>query len=159
MSNLFLVWQWFLRQIGRVNCIVNVFGCLFHFFPFFQLNLYDCFLWIRRGQTEKSSITRDFPVAKAAYSFLKDTVSSSFCFPGWNKGRIVCQKTQLKRIFSSAEPSSGSSKGDRLIPLSNSPISLLGTQTSVSDAKRSESANADSKRSTKSDSQLMASSV
>lgn len=108
---------------------------------------------------EKSSVTRDLPVAKAAYSFLKDTVSSSFSFPGWNKGRIVCQKAQLKRIFSSAEPSSEASKGDRLIPLSNSPISLLGTQSSKRDAKRSESVDADSKRSTRSDSELMASSV
>ncbi|CAN4088191.1 unnamed protein product [Withania somnifera] len=111
-----------------------------------------------RGQTEKSSITRDLPVSKAAYSLLKDTVSSSFSFPGWNKGRIVCQKTQLKRIFSSAEPSTEASRGDRLIPLSNSPISLLGTE-SMNDAKRSDSVNATSKRSTKSDSELMASSV
>ncbi|CAI9773756.1 unnamed protein product [Fraxinus pennsylvanica] len=59
-----------------------------------------------RGQMEKSSITRDFPVAKATYSLLKDSVSSSFCFPGWNKGRIICQKSQLKRILSSTEPSS-----------------------------------------------------
>ncbi|KAM3319013.1 pentatricopeptide repeat-containing protein, chloroplastic [Capsicum chacoense] len=112
-----------------------------------------------RGQTEKSSITRDLPVAKAAYSFLKDTVSSSFSFPGWNKGRIVCQKTQLKRSFSSSEPSTEASKGDRLIPLSNSPISLLGTHASKSDAKRSESVNAESERRAKSDPELMTSNV
>lgn len=112
-----------------------------------------------RGQTEKSSVTRDLPVAKAAYSFLKDTISSSFSFPGWNKGRIVCQKTQLKRTFSSAEPSVEASKGDRLIPLSNSLISLLGTQTSMSVAKRSESVNAGSERSTRPDPELMTSSV
>ncbi|CAN4086118.1 unnamed protein product [Withania somnifera] len=112
-----------------------------------------------RGQMEKSSITRDFPVAKAAYSFLKDSVSSSFSFPGWNKGRIVCQKTQLKRIFSSAKPSTVASRGDILIPLSNSRISLLGAQTSMNDAKRSESVNADWKRSMKSETELMTSGV
>ncbi|KAG6412233.1 hypothetical protein SASPL_124905 [Salvia splendens] len=68
-----------------------------------------------RGQMERSSITREFPVAKAAYSLLKD-VSSSFCFPGWNKGRIVCQKTQLKRVFSQ-DSDSESVEIDRLIHL------------------------------------------
>uniref|UniRef100_A0A1D1ZB86 Pentatricopeptide repeat-containing protein At1g74850, chloroplastic n=2 Tax=Anthurium amnicola TaxID=1678845 RepID=A0A1D1ZB86_9ARAE len=51
-----------------------------------------------RGEMEKSSATRGFPVAKAAYAFLKDNISSSFSFPGWNKGRIICQRPQLKRL-------------------------------------------------------------
>lgn len=78
---------------------------------------------------ERSSITRDFPVAKAAYSLLKD-VSSSFCFPGWNKGRIVCQKTQLKRIFSQ------DSDNESVVNLSNSPFPLSGNlkQQKSSDA-------------------------
>ncbi|GFZ17497.1 hypothetical protein Acr_26g0007670 [Actinidia rufa] len=80
------------------------------------------------GQMEKSSITRDFPIAKAAYSFLKDNVSSSFCFPGWNKGRVVCQRTQLKRILSATKLSSEGSKKDKLITLSNSSFPFWGLE-------------------------------
>lgn len=85
---------------------------------------------------EKSSITRDFPVAKAAYSLLKDNVSSSFCFPGWNKGRIICQKSQLKRIISRTEPSSEVSDTDKIVTLSNSPFPRLETKTSVGEFKQ-----------------------
>ncbi|XP_071929545.1 pentatricopeptide repeat-containing protein At1g74850, chloroplastic-like [Coffea arabica] len=89
-----------------------------------------------RGHMERSSITRDFPVAKAAYSLLKDSVSSSFCFPGWNKGRIVCQKSQLKRILSSTESSSEEHNSDAVINISNSPLPFVETGTSRSDVKR-----------------------
>ncbi|XP_051123142.1 pentatricopeptide repeat-containing protein At1g74850, chloroplastic [Andrographis paniculata] len=89
-----------------------------------------------RGQMEKSSITRDFPVAKAAYSLLKD-VSSAFVFPGWNKGRIICQKSQLKRIISKNESSSGDSEVNRLISLHNTPFPLTGSKTSTSNTKQS----------------------
>ncbi|KAK7857255.1 pentatricopeptide repeat-containing protein [Quercus suber] len=78
---------------------------------------------------EKSSISRDFPIAKAAYSFLQDKVSSFFSFPGWNKGRIICQRSQLKRILSGTESSSDGSRKDRIIDLSNSPFNLPGTRT------------------------------
>lgn len=64
---------------------------------------------------EKSSITRDFPIAKAAYSFLNDKISPSFCFPGWNKGRIICQRLQLKRILTAE-----SAKNNNIVDLSNS---------------------------------------
>ncbi|KAG6494866.1 hypothetical protein ZIOFF_042648 [Zingiber officinale] len=53
-----------------------------------------------RGEMEKSSVIRDLPVPKAVYSFLRDNVSSSFHFPGWNKGRVVCQRSQLKKLQS-----------------------------------------------------------
>lgn len=88
---------------------------------------------------EKSSITRDFPVAKAAYSFLNDGLSSSFCYPGWNKGRIMCQRPQLKKILLAAE----ASENDKLITLSNSPFPLLGTRTSRSGARIDEHGSAD----------------
>lgn len=85
---------------------------------------------------EKSSITRDFPIAKAAYTLLKDSVSSSFGFPGWNKGRIVCQKSQLKRILSNAQSPSEEPKSSDVINLSNLPFPLMETRTSRSDVKR-----------------------
>lgn len=89
----------------------------------------------RRGQMEKSSITRDLPIAKAAYSYLHDNVSSLFSFPGWNKGRIVCQRSQLKRILSGAEPSSDASKVDNIITLSNAPFQQRGSRTFPSNIK------------------------
>ncbi|EPS70433.1 hypothetical protein M569_04327 [Genlisea aurea] len=65
---------------------------------------------------EKSSTARDFPVARAAYSLLKD-VSSSFGFSAWNRGRIVCQKSQLKRALHKTKESPTSS-----LTLSNDPF-------------------------------------
>ncbi|GJU51564.1 zinc finger, CCHC-type containing protein [Tanacetum coccineum] len=75
----------------------------------------------KRDQVEKSSITRDFPIAKIACSLLKDSVSSSFCLPGWNKGRIVCQRAQLKKILSDVESLLGK---DGIMNLSNVPIPI-----------------------------------
>ncbi|KAK7330428.1 hypothetical protein VNO77_24622 [Canavalia gladiata] len=79
-----------------------------------------------RGCMEKSADTQDFPIAKAALSFLEDNVSSSFTFPGWNKGRIVCPQSQLRRILSGTESSSSRKKLDKLIPLSNTPLTTAG---------------------------------
>ena len=90
----------------------------------------------RRGQMEKSSITRDFPVAKIVYSLLKDGVSSSFCLPGWNKGRIVCQQAQLKRILADMESATEGSEKLGIITLSNSPIPILGSKTNKAKKKR-----------------------
>lgn len=59
-----------------------------------------------RGEMEKSSITKEFSIAKAVYSFLNDSVSTLFCFPGWNKGRVICHRAQLKRILSGFAQSS-----------------------------------------------------
>ncbi|KAK6148461.1 hypothetical protein DH2020_019373 [Rehmannia glutinosa] len=110
-----------------------------------------------RGQMERSSITRDFPVAKAAYSLLKD-VSSSFCLPGWNKGRIICQKPQLKRIFSKSEPSSEDSEIEDIVTLRNSPFPLSGTKKSTSDQKPQSTSDAN-RISFRSNTELMTSGV
>ncbi|KAL8457651.1 hypothetical protein ACS0TY_034683 [Phlomoides rotata] len=110
-----------------------------------------------RGQMEKSSITRDFPVAKAAYSLLKD-VSSSFCYPGWNKGRIICQKAQLKRVFSKPGQSSEDSEIDNIFSLSNSPFPFSGTRPPLNDLKQHNSSDA-TDFSFKSNTELMASGV
>ncbi|KAI3454574.1 hypothetical protein Pfo_011237 [Paulownia fortunei] len=110
-----------------------------------------------RGQMERSSITRDFPVAKAAYSLLKD-VSSSFCYPGWNKGRIICQKSQLKRVLSKTEPSSEETEIENIVSLCNSPFPLSGTRTSMSNLKQQSSSNANEK-SLRTNTELMTSGV
>ncbi|XP_027329475.1 pentatricopeptide repeat-containing protein At1g74850, chloroplastic isoform X1 [Abrus precatorius] len=83
-----------------------------------------------RGFMEKSTDSQDFPIAKAAISFLQDNVSSSFAFPGWNKGRIVCQQSQLRRILSGTESSSSSKNLHNLISLSNTPLTIPGAITS-----------------------------
>lgn len=107
---------------------------------------------------EKSSITRDFPVAKAAYAFLNE-VSSSFCFPGWNKGRIVCQRSQLKRFLSGADQHSDESKKDRIITLSNSPFPLPGTKTSLSNVKRDQHSDVNDETSITTRTEMMTSTV
>lgn len=94
-----------------------------------------------RGQMEKSSITRDIPVAKAAYTFLKDDVSSSFGFPGWNKGRIICQRPQLKKVLSAIGSSSEDPEKAPLFPLTNSPFPVLGTRTPTDGMRRDENGN------------------
>lgn len=92
---------------------------------------------------ENSPVTQDFPVAKAVYPLLKDSFQSSFGFPGWNKGRIVCQNSQLKCILSNTESSSEEPKSDNLIHLSNSPLPLMETRTSRSEVKRRKQDSAD----------------
>ena len=102
--------------------------------PFVCSSMLTCRLLslIRRGQMEKRSIAQDIPVAKAAYTFLQDNVSSSFFYPGWSKGRIVCQRSQLKRILSATNSFSEESRVDNLIALSNLPISSTGVKSSTS---------------------------
>ena len=107
---------------------------------------------------EKSSITRDFAVAKAAYAFLNE-VSSSFCYPGWNKGRIVCQRSHLKRILSSAKQPSDESKKDRIITLSNSPFPLPGSKTSMNNVKRDQHSDVNAETSITTRTELMTSTV
>lgn len=106
---------------------------------------------------ERSSITRDFPVAKAAYALLKD-VSSSFCYPGWNKGRIICQKAQLKRVFSKTEQSSEDSEIGNVVSLSNEPFPLSRTRASMRDLKQHKSSDANDV-SFRTNTELMASGV
>ncbi|GMH21975.1 hypothetical protein Nepgr_023818 [Nepenthes gracilis] len=65
-----------------------------------------------RGRMENSSTARDFPTIKAACSFLEDHMPpSSFSAPGWNKGRLVCHRTQLKRLLAGIQQSAESQKG------------------------------------------------
>lgn len=108
---------------------------------------------------EQSSITRDFPIPKAAYSFLQDKVSPSFSFPSWNKGRIVCQRSQLKRILTGSESSSDRSKKDKIIDLSNSPFTLPGARTSKSDVKSLQHKDADSETTIRTRTELVPSTV
>lgn len=105
----------------------------------FSLSLFFAFkIFGRRGQMEKSSFTMEFPVAKAAYSFLQENMPLSFSFPAWNKGRIVCQRSQLKRILSKMGSSSDESRKDKLITLSNSSFSDPGTRTPINVLKSSQ---------------------
>ncbi|KAM1981999.1 hypothetical protein FF1_039013 [Malus domestica] len=83
-----------------------------------------------RGKMEKSSISQELPIAKAAYTFLQDNMPASFSFPKWNNGRILCQRPQLKRILSSIEPSTEGSERNNITTLSNSPFPPPGTKTS-----------------------------
>jgi hypothetical protein len=72
----------------------------------------------REGMLEKSSVAQDFPTGKAVYSFLQDFVPSSSSFPGWNKGRITCQCSQLKSIMSDTESiSDGTAKDEHQMPM------------------------------------------
>ncbi|KAG5039510.1 hypothetical protein JHK85_011986 [Glycine max] len=98
-----------------------------------------------RGHMEKTTDAQDFPIAKAAISFLQDNVPSSFAFPGWNKGRIVCQQSQLRRILSGTESSSSRKKMDKLISLSNTPLTTAGAITSKSDAQSGKANGVDSR--------------
>ncbi|XP_010272143.1 PREDICTED: pentatricopeptide repeat-containing protein At1g74850, chloroplastic [Nelumbo nucifera] len=129
-------------------------------------NMYDMFtngmdlpqlaaVVVVRGEMEKSSITRELPVAKAAYSFLKDNALSSFCFPGWNKGRIICHRPQLKRTLSDPEPSSEGSTRDKLINTTNSNFPLPGRKTSRSGSDGNLHVNDDSEMSTRTRTELM----
>lgn len=115
------------------------------------------FLFPRRGHMEKSSIKRDFPVAKVVYPLLRDNVSSSFCYPGWNKGRIICQKSQLKRILLGTE-SSEESKSEDLFSLSNTELPIMDTQSYRNDVRR-QHGSAKSETSTRKRKELMTSAV
>lgn len=84
---------------------------------------------------EKSSATRGFPIAKAAYAFLKDNISSTaFTFPGWNKGRIICQRSQLKRLSpTSSEQSRGGFMRSQLVSITDLVFPKAGTRIYTSD--------------------------
>lgn len=56
---------------------------------------------VARGEVEKSPMGRSLPVSKAAYTYLRDKLSASFSFPGWTRGRMICQRHHLKRLLSS----------------------------------------------------------
>ncbi|XP_042502341.1 pentatricopeptide repeat-containing protein At1g74850, chloroplastic [Macadamia integrifolia] len=98
---------------------------------------------VARGVMEKISETREIPIAKLAYSFLNDNVSSSFCFPGWNKGRIICHRPQLKRILKGSESSSDESRNE-LVSINNSTFPLSGMRVSMADVNSGQHINVDS---------------
>jgi len=89
--------------------------------------LSDRFSISRRGEMEKSTITRGLPTAKVVYSFLNDTLSASFHFPKWNKGRIICLKSQLKKLQSAVDSSNGSPAAG-FVPMTNSPLPSPGSK-------------------------------
>ena len=76
---------------------------------------------------EKSTITRGLPTAKVVYSFLNDTLSASFHFPKWNKGRIICLKSQLKKLQSAVDSSNGSPAAG-FVPMTNSRLPSPGSK-------------------------------
>ncbi|XP_043723475.1 pentatricopeptide repeat-containing protein At1g74850, chloroplastic [Telopea speciosissima] len=98
---------------------------------------------VARGVMEKSSMAREIPVAKLAYSFLKDNVSASFCFPGWNRGRIICHRLQLKRILTGSESSVDESRTE-LVSINNSIFPLPGMRISMTDVNNGQHINIDS---------------
>jgi len=89
--------------------------------------LSDRFSISRRGEMEKSTITRGLPTAKVVYSFLNDTLSASFHFPKWNKGRIICLKSQLKKPQSAVDSSNGSPAAG-FVPMMNSHLPSPGSK-------------------------------
>ncbi|KAF9623230.1 hypothetical protein IFM89_000719 [Coptis chinensis] len=97
-----------------------------------------------RGEMERSSITREFPVAKAVYSFLKDSVSSYFCYPGWNRGRIICHRPQLKRILTGHGRSSDGPAMEKLVTINNSPFPRPGIRASTTTVNVDQHVNEDS---------------
>ncbi|KAK9107910.1 hypothetical protein Syun_023921 [Stephania yunnanensis] len=90
---------------------------------------------ISRGKMEKNSMAQETPLARAVFSFLKENVQSSFIYPEWNKGRIVCQQSQLKRALSGSERQSkrSSDVSKRLIALNDSLLSLAHARTPSND--------------------------
>lgn len=65
---------------------------------------------------------------KAAYSFLRDEISPSFHFPGWNKGRIVCHRSQLKRLLTQIPDQLSDEPVKGFISITNSSFPLPGTR-------------------------------
>lgn len=82
---------------------------------------------VLRGEMEKSTITRGLPTAKVVYSFLNDTLSASFHFPKWNKGRIICLKSQLKKLQSSIDSPNGCATAG-FVPMTNSHLPSPGSK-------------------------------
>lgn len=82
-----------------------------------------------RGEMERSSATRGFHVAKIAYVFLKDNMSPTFGFPSWNRGRLVCQRPQLKRLsLTTSEQSPDGSPKDLLVSIIDWSFPQLGSR-------------------------------
>lgn len=108
----------------------------------------------RRGWLEKDSTAQNLPIAKAVYSFLQDNVSSSFSFPGWNNGRIVCQQSQLKQLLSDTKAPSS-----EIITLNNSPLNLPEAKISRSSKNNDKYKDVDSKSSNRMGTELLTTTV
>lgn len=111
----------------------------------------------RRGEMEKSTAARGLPVVKAAYSFLRDEISSSFHFPGWNKGRVVCHRPQLKRLLTSISGRPSDEPVNGFVPITNSSFPLPGTRIYTADIDGDEQSITESD--TESEAELMATAV
>jgi len=110
---------------------------------------FPSFFASRRGEMEKSPKAEDFPVAQVVYSFLKENISSSFSFAVWNKGRIICQRVQLKKLLSELELFSGQSEEHQVIKLTNTPLPLPLSMTSTSTSRRDQNSNTDTQNFTR----------
>ncbi|KAA0055197.1 pentatricopeptide repeat-containing protein [Cucumis melo var. makuwa] len=99
------------------------------------------------GWLEKDSTARNLPIAMAVNSFLQDNVSSSFSFPGWNNGRIVCQQSQLKQLLTASS--------SEIIALNNSPLNLPEAKISRSGINNDKYKDIDSKSSNRTGTELL----
>ncbi|CAI8609971.1 unnamed protein product [Vicia faba] len=113
---------------------------------------------VARGKMEESTDAQDFPIAKTAFSFLQDNVLSSFTYPAWNKGRIVCQQSLLRQILSGTGSSSSRKQMDKLVSLSNSSLTTAGAITSKSDVQSGRANGVDS-RTNRTETELLTSAV
>lgn len=103
-----------------------------------------------RGKMENSPKAKDFPVAQVVYSFLKENISSSsFSFAVWNKGRVICQRAELKKLLSELEQFSGQSEEHQVIKLTNTPLSLPLSTTSTSISRRDQNSSTDTQNFTR----------
>ncbi|XP_023000839.1 pentatricopeptide repeat-containing protein At1g74850, chloroplastic isoform X1 [Cucurbita maxima] len=109
---------------------------------------------VGRGWLEKDTTAQNLPIPRAVYSFLQDNVSSSFTFPGWNNGRIVCQPSQLKQLLADTEASSS-----EIITLNNSPLNLPEAKISRSGISNDKYEDVDSKSSNRTGTELLTATV
>ncbi|GAB2213183.1 hypothetical protein Drorol1_Dr00021205 [Drosera rotundifolia] len=83
---------------------------------------------LSHGKMERDSAVQESPIAKAVLSFLKTNLPpSSFTFSGWNEGRLICQRKQLRELLTALKESSVVSDKGKIITLSNSPLPLSAT--------------------------------
>ena len=101
-------------------------------------------------------MARLLPVVKAAYSFLRDGVSPSFHFPGWNKGRIVCHKSQLKRLLTAIPEQPSDESVNCFVPITNSSFPLPGTRIYTADIDSDEQSITHGTSDSETESELMA---
>lgn len=82
---------------------------------------------------EKSTAAKGLPVAKAVYSFMREKISPSFHIPGWNKGRIVCHRSLLKRLPSVISEKSPNESTEEFVSIANSSFPSAGTRLYTTD--------------------------